>query len=102
VFKKATRSRDKFFTVLCRDSKEENPRLGLAISKKHCRKASSRNRIKRMIRESFRQHQQQLAGLDLVVINQPAAATAEKGAMSESLARHWQRCMKAQPTEQGS
>jgi ribonuclease P protein component len=102
VFKKATRSRDKLFTVLCRDSKREICRLGLAISKKHCRKATARNRIKRVIRESFRQHQVQLAGLDIVVINQPAAALAKNSAMNESLLRHWQRCERAkrnQPTQ---
>ena len=95
MFKKATRSRDKFFTVLFRDRKEETPRLGLAISKKHCRKATARNRIKRVIRESFRQHQAELAGLDIVVMNQPAAAMAASDAMSESLTRHWQRCRAA-------
>jgi ribonuclease P protein component len=94
VFKKATRSRDKFFTVLCRDNNADSCRLGLAISKKHCRKATARNRIKRVIRESFRHHQRQLAGLDIVVINQPAAALAENGAMNESLTRHWQKCSK--------
>jgi ribonuclease P protein component len=92
VFKKATRSRDKFFTVLCRDNKDELPRLGLAISKKHCRKATARNRIKRVIRESFRQHQQELSGLDVVVINQPAAGMANAITMNESLERHWQKC----------
>jgi ribonuclease P protein component len=92
VFKKATRSRDKFFTVLCRDNKEEHARLGLAISKKHCRKATSRNRIKRVIRESFRNNPTELEGLDIVVINQPAAAMARNEAMNESLERHWQRC----------
>lgn len=102
VFKKATRSRDKLFTVLCRESKEETARLGLAISKKHCRKATARNRIKRVIRESFRLHPEQLAGLDIVVINQPAAATVDKGVMKDSLERHWLRCMKVKqkPTEQ--
>lgn len=95
MFKKATRSRDKFFTVLARESNDEVPRLGLAISKKHCRKATARNRIKRAIRESFRQHQQQLAGLDIVVINQPAAALADMGAMTTSLAQHWRRCSEA-------
>ena len=95
MFKKATRSRDKFFTVLARDSKDDVPRLGLAISKKHCRKATARNRIKRAIRESFRQHQQQLTCLDIVVINQPAAALADAGAMTKSLERHWQRCREA-------
>ena len=95
MFKKATRSRDKFFTVLARDNKEDVARLGLAISKKHCRKATARNRIKRAIRESFRQQQVQLAGLDIVVINQPAAALADKGSINASLEQHWQRCREA-------
>jgi ribonuclease P protein component len=95
VFKKATRSRDKLFTVLCRDNKEGVCRLGMAISKKHCRKATARNRIKRVIRESFRHHQPLLAGLDIVVINQPAAALANNSMMNESLEQHWQRCRKA-------
>jgi ribonuclease P protein component len=104
VFKKATRSRDKLFTVLCRQSNDKIARLGLAISKKYCRKATARNSIKRVIRESFRKHPQQLAGLDIVVINQPAAALADRAALRESLERHWQRCTKAQqkPTEQDS
>jgi len=92
VFKKATRSRDKLFTVLYRDNDEGAPRLGLAISKKHCRKATARNRIKRIIRESFRLHQSQLSGLDIVVINQPAAARADNTMIRLSLYKHWQRC----------
>jgi len=67
----------------------------MAISKKHCRKATARNRIKRAIRESFRHHQPLLAGLDIVVINQPAAALANNSALNESLERHWQRCSTA-------
>jgi ribonuclease P protein component len=67
-------------------------RLGLAVSKKHCRKATARNRIKRAIRESFRQNQDLISGLDIVVMNQPAAALARKDEMKESLDRHWQTC----------
>jgi ribonuclease P protein component len=48
-----------------------------------------------MIRESFRQNQTELAGLDIVVINQPAASLADNSAMQESLERHWKRCSKA-------
>ncbi|MCH9694821.1 MAG: ribonuclease P protein component [Gammaproteobacteria bacterium] len=99
VFKKATRSRDKLFTVLYRDSDEGAPRLGMAISKKHCRKATARNRIKRIIRESFRLHQSQLTGLDIVVINQPAAARADNNAVRLSLYNHWQRCAKTNKQE---
>ena len=95
VFKKATRSRDKWFTVLARENDKEYGRLGLAISKKHCRQATGRNRIKRVVRESFRQNQAEIAGLDVVVINQPAAANATNRALFDSMADHWRRCQKA-------
>lgn len=95
VFKKATRSRDKWFTVLCRTNDTDIARLGLAISKKNCRQATGRNRIKRVVRESFRQHQAEMAGLDVVVINQPAAKTAGNRQLFDSMSAHWQRCQKA-------
>jgi ribonuclease P protein component len=99
VFDGATRSRDEFFTVLCRRNKQSIARLGLAISKKHCRKATVRNRIKRIIRESFRQQQALLTDLDVVVINRPAATLATGRQISDSLDRHWQRCSKAKTRE---
>jgi ribonuclease P protein component len=92
VFKQASRSRDPLFTVLCRHNNSPLARLGLAISKKHCRQAVRRNRIKRIVRESFRQHQELLAGLDVVVINRPAASGASRPQLADSLDRHWQRC----------
>ena len=92
VFKKATRSRDKWFTVLCRKNNLDIARLGLAISKKHCRQATGRNRIKRIVRESFRQHQAEISGLDVVVVNQLAAATATNRQLFDSMATHWRRC----------
>ena len=95
VFKKATRSRDKWFTVLCRKNETNEARLGLAISKKNCRLASGRNRIKRLVRESFRLHQTELAGLDIVVMNQPAARQAGNQVLVASMAAHWQSCTKA-------
>jgi ribonuclease P protein component len=95
VFQGASRSRDPLFTVLCRPHTTDAPRLGLAISKKHCRHATARNRIKRIVRESFRHHQRELAGLDVVVMNQPGATNASNAQLFNSLDRHWQRCSKA-------
>jgi ribonuclease P protein component len=65
---------------------------GRAISKKNCRLATGRNRIKRVVRESFRQHQAALAGLDVVVMNQPAARAAVNQELFDSLTTHWVRC----------
>jgi len=102
VFEKATRSRDKLFTVLCRRKEQGVASLGLAISKKHCRRATARNRVKRVIRESFREQQVELANLDIIVINQPAAATASNQQLFASLEGHWRRCLKAKRIPQES
>jgi len=92
VFEKATRSRDKWFTVLCRKNELDTPRLGLAISKKQCKKATARNRLKRIIRESFRHHQATLEGLDIVVMNKMSAADEGNDILVNSLEKHWQQC----------
>lgn len=91
VFRKARRSRDNMFTVLTTENNSCAARLGLAISKKHCRHASSRNRIKRIVRESFRQHRAELCGLDVVVLNQAGTHRADNRALFESLATHWKK-----------
>ena len=80
------------FTVLCMPNGSLEPRLGLAIGKKHCRLASNRNRLKRIVRESFRQNRHDLGGLDVVVLNQPGAAKADNRQLFASLAGHWRRC----------
>jgi len=101
VFKKAERSRDNVFTVLCRANEANDARLGLAIAKKHCRLATDRNRLKRLIRESFRRHKAGLAGLDIVVLNRRAAAQANNEQLFKCLESHWQRCRNAVPGEVG-
>ena len=101
VFKNPGRSRDKMFTVLYRPNDTDEPRLGLAISKKNCRLATGRNRLKRIIRESFRQQQGEMPGLDIVVLNQPAAARANNRVLFDSLNAHWERCCRQREEEAG-
>ncbi len=43
-------------------------RLGLVVSKKNISKAVKRNRVKRLIRESFRKNKSQIPNLDVVVL----------------------------------
>ena len=84
------------FTVLYKNNDGQEARLGLAISKKHCKLSVGRNRLKRMVRESFRNHRATLQGLDVVVLNQPAAMRAGNKALTDSLQRHWQKCRSTQ------
>lgn len=81
------------FTVLFAPNGTNQPKLGLAIGKKNCRLSTGRNRLKRIVRESFRQ-QRGLGGVDIVVINQPAASQATNKALFDSLDSHWARCGK--------
>ena len=46
----------------------EHPRLGLTVAKKHLKRAHERNRIKRLVRESFRLSQHRLPAYDFVFV----------------------------------
>ncbi|MDO4710141.1 MAG: ribonuclease P protein component [Pseudomonadota bacterium] len=59
-------------------------RLGLAVSRKVDKRAVVRNRIKRVLRETFRQHLVQLLPGDVVVVVKPAAAGLGNAALAEA------------------
>ena len=96
VFSHALKVSDRHFLILMhqRDKtpgeKIAAPRLGLIVSKKVDKRAVGRNRIKRQVRESFRQ-QRQLPGCDFVVIGRPAASRASNAELRQSLDRLWQQ-----------
>ncbi len=69
---------DDAFLVLARGNGLNHARLGLAIAKKQLRRAVDRNRVKRVSRESFRVLQEQLSGLDLVVLCRAGASGLDK------------------------
>ena len=89
VFDSASRSKDNSFVVLARANSKRIARLGLAVSKKHLRLAVQRNRVKRLIRESFREHQSALAGIDIVVLTQKNTPLKSTGELRESINAHW-------------
>jgi ribonuclease P protein component len=89
VFEQPCKSADSRLTVLARTNGKSYPRLGLAISKRQVRKAADRNRIKRLIRESFRLRQHSLGGLDFVVMARSAATQADHETLFRSLQQHW-------------
>jgi ribonuclease P protein component len=58
----------KQFLFLATTSQARRPRLGLVIAKKHVSKAVHRNRLKRVLRESFRLRQAEIPLVDIVVL----------------------------------
>jgi len=91
VFARPVKSSDSNFIVLARANDLTYARLGLAISRKVAKSAVARNRLKRIVRESFRRHQHQLDGLDCVVMGRTGLAAQDNAALFASLQRHWRR-----------
>ena len=84
----------RLFRVLARPDQVSRQRLGMAVSKKVDRTAVGRNRIKRVIRESFRHwsaEQKDATGFDIVILPRTAAASMSNQQLFRSLAGHWSR-----------
>jgi ribonuclease P protein component len=94
VFADPIKSSDRYFTILIIRNEQGYPRLGLAIAKKTVKKAVRRNALKRMIRESFRLHQHDLACFDIVVLARIEALDARSNILRSSLEKHWQKAVK--------
>ena len=82
---------DRYFTLLAKRNFQDDPRLGLAITRKKIRSAVARHAVKRIIRESFRHHKQQLQGLDVIVMASTAASNEANSVLFTQLEKHWQR-----------
>jgi len=97
VFACPIKSIDGNFTVLATDNSLTHPRLGLAIAKKQVKTSVARNRIKRVVRDSFRLYQNNLPALDIVVLVRQGIAEKDKTALHCSMQRHWRRiCRKCE------
>ena len=94
VFARPKVSRDAYFRVLSRINGQAISRLGMAVSRKVCARATGRNRLKRIIRESFRKYRPLPGGLqprDFVVLPSPAAAAVSNAELFQSLDHHWRQ-----------
>lgn len=91
VFAGAARRGDRYFTMLSAPNDVGQPRLGLAVARRSAPRAVDRNRLKRLIRESFRHHRQDMPALDIVVLVKPDARHADNQDLADALARHWRR-----------
>lgn len=88
VFKNAHKLTTPEFTVLFCDNKQAQARLGLVLSKKMIHKSHDRNRIKRVLRESFRLNTK-LPPVDVVILARPSATKAMPMRMMSNLDKLW-------------
>lgn len=73
-------------------------RLGLAVSRKVDRRAVGRNRVKRVLREAFRQRRALLRDGDYVVVARPGASTQDTDQLRQAFLNLLQRAGALSPT----
>jgi ribonuclease P protein component len=88
------RASHQHFLILARLNQQTHSRLGLVMAKKHMRLAVERNRMKRLIRESFRLQQQDFCGLDVVVLSRKGMDSLSNSDFTRQLNQQWQRIFK--------
>ena len=94
VFQQAAVSTDLSFKVLGCVSDQAVSRLGMAVSRQVDKRAVQRNRIKRIVRESFRGQYLSAprhSSLDIVVLPRRHAVSMDNKQLFEQLSRHWRR-----------
>ncbi len=97
VFQQPIRSSDDYFRMMARVNDIQKHRLGMAVSKKACAKAVDRNRIKRVVRENFRNRMIGTVtdkSLDIVILPTSQAANQSNKILDESLSIHWQKLIR--------
>ena len=99
VFNAAKRASDRHLTIFYTENELNQPRLGLAVSKKVSKLAVDRNRIKRLARETFRLKQTTLQFSDFVVIARPSAVKADNKELTASFNKLWNKLSKSQPEQ---
>jgi ribonuclease P protein component len=94
VHRLGQRASDALFQVITRANDVGRARLGLAVGVKAAGNAARRNRLKRLVRESFRHRQQDLPPVDVVINARAGAARSGNDAIRASLAAHWDRIVR--------
>lgn len=95
VFDKADlKISDNNLLILARRSQSDHSRIGFVISKKNVRRAVNRNRVRRIIRESFRLNQHNLPPYDLVILARKGIGEIENEAIQRLISKSWNRLNK--------
>ncbi|WP_328803624.1 ribonuclease P protein component [Aquipseudomonas ullengensis] len=83
--------------LLARENDLNHPRLGLVIGKKSVKLSVERNRLKRLIRDSFRLNQELLGGLDIVVVARKGLGDLHNPELHEQFGKLWKRLARQRP-----
>jgi ribonuclease P protein component len=93
LFGESTKASQRYLLALYKPNKHASSRLGIIVGKRVANLAVTRNLIKRVIRESYRTVQDQLTGLDIVVIARAQCGSLDKVQLREGIEKLWQKLL---------
>lgn len=91
VFSNPIKASSAEITLLAIPNSEQHPRLGLTVAKRYVKRANQRNRIKRVIRDSFRLNQHDIPHLDIVVLVRNGVMEMENAELNKLIEKLWRK-----------
>ena len=91
VYAQGRRLGNELFTVNVQPNTLGSARLGMSVAVRSMGSAVRRNRVRRMIRESFRLHRAAIPAVDVIIGVRAIARDASAAAVRDSLDQIWQR-----------
>jgi ribonuclease P protein component len=98
VFSQSLKVTRKNLLALYRSNQRDHARLGVIISKRYAKRAVDRNQIKRFVRESFRQLQKPLKGLDIIVLMRSEWRSLDTKIWRDEIDNLWQLLINSLPS----
>jgi len=83
------RASNRYFLTLARENSVSSARLGMVVGKKAVPLAKDRNRLKRLMRETFRRSEVREVPVDMVVLVRKGAHNCDNQDVRDQLASLW-------------
>jgi ribonuclease P protein component len=91
VFQQPVKINHPLASIYARPNACGHARLGLLVSKKAMKRAVARNRVKRLVRESFRVHQSELKAYDIIYVARSKLQLTDNKEVFLDLTKMWQQ-----------
>jgi ribonuclease P protein component len=91
VYAAGKRLGNEFFSINVQANGLGGARLGMSVAARILRRAVDRNRVRRLIRESFRVNQLRLPALDIVIGVRAGVLTVDNARLRAALEKLWQK-----------
>ena len=93
IFDQPNKISQKYVTILFKPNQKNYSRIGIIVAKRIAHHAHDRNRIKRIIKDSFRCHKVKLLGKDIIIIAKQPSKIIDKKTLRQGIDHLWEKLL---------